>query len=158
MALQYSTPAALAITAGDLPSAAIRSSAAVITSTVANITQILLDVTIQTTGVAPAASKQVSVYAYKSLDGVNYDGASALVDNVDGTDKALTALGSPSNLTFVGTIQLNQGASAQTIRRSFDLSGALGMIPPKWGIVLVNEAGTALGPVVTAQYREAYYN
>ncbi len=158
MALQYGTPTPLTISAGGLTSGANRSSAAVTTPTVANITQILLDIAILTTTTAPSGNKQVSVYAYKSLDGTTYDGAGSTVDNVDGTDKALTALGNPSNLTFIGTVQLNQGAVATTIRKTFDFSGALGTIPPKWGIVLVNEAGTALGATVTAQYRELYYN
>ena len=158
MALQYSTPVPITITAGNLASAGIRSSAAVTTSTVANITQILLEVDILTTATAPSGNKQVSVYAYRSIDGTTYEGATSTVDNVDGTDKALTALGNPSNLVFVGTVQLNQGANALTISKVFDLSGAMGMLAPKWGIVLYNEAGTALGATVTVKYREAYYN
>ena len=103
-------------------------------------------------------SKQVVVYGYKSQDGTNYEGAGSTVDDVNGTGKALTALGSPSNLVFLGTIQLNQGAVATTIRKVFEVTGPFGCIPPKWGIVLHNDAGTALGATVTANYREVYYN
>ena len=98
------------------------------------------------------------VYAYRSEDGTNYQGDSSIADNVDGTDKTLTALGSPTNLTFLGTLQLNQGTNAVTIRQVFSLSQAFGSIPPKWGIVLYNDAGTALGATVTATYREVYYS
>lgn len=158
MALQYGTATSLTITAGSLASAANRSSAAVTTSTTANITQILLEVSVLTTATAPTGNKQVVVYGYKSTDGTNYQGASSTVDNVDGTDKALTAIGSPSNLVFLGTVQLNQGAVAATIKGEFEVTGPFGCIPPKWGIVLYNDAGTALGATVTAQYREVYYN
>ncbi len=158
MALQYGTATSITITAASLASAANRSSAAVTTSTTNNITQIMLEVSVLTTATAPSGNKQVVVYGYKSTDGTNYQGASSTVDNVDGTDKALTAIGSPSNLVFLGTIQLNQGAVAATIKGEFEVTGPFGCIPPKWGIVLYNDAGTALGATVSAQYREIYYN
>jgi hypothetical protein len=157
MALQFGTSTSLTITAGSLASAASRSSTAQTISTINNVTDILLTVNVLTTSTAPSGNKQVVVYGYKSEDGTNYSGASGVVDNVDGTDKALTAIGSPSNLVFLGTIQLNQGASAQTIRGVFSLAQSLGL-NPKWGIVLFNDAGTALGATVSASFREVYYN
>jgi len=54
-------------------------------------------------------------------------------------------------------LQLNQGANAVTAREVFSVAGTFGAIPPKWGIVLYNDAGTALGTTVTASYREIYY-
>ena len=158
MALQYGTSTPMTITAASLASAANRSSQAVVTSTVANITQLLCEVSVLTTATAPSGNKQIVVYGYMSTDGTNYGGASSTVDNVDGTDKALTAIGSPTNLVFLGTIQLNQGAVAATIKQEFVVSNSFGCIPPKWGIVLYNDAGTALGATVSAQYREVYYN
>lgn len=159
MALQYGTATTITpFTAGSLASAANRSSPAITTSTTSNIVAIMLEVSILTTATAPTGNKQVVVYGYKSTDGTNFQGASSTVDNVDGTDKALTAIGSPTNLTFLGTIQLNQGAVAATIKGEFEVTGPFGCIPPKWGIVLYNDAGTALGATVTAQYREVYYN
>lgn len=158
MALQYSTDTALTITAGSLASAGNRSSAAVTTGTTNNLTQILLEVKVLTTSTAPSGNKQVVVYGYMSEDGTDFTGASSTVDNVDGTDKALTAIGSPTNLTFIGTIQLNQGAVATTITKQFEVTNSFGCIPPKWGIVLYNDAGTALGATVSASYREQYYS
>lgn len=158
MALQYGTATSITITAGSLASAGNRSSAAVTTGTTNNVAAILLEVSVLTTTTAPSGNKQVVVYGYKSTDGTNYQGASSTVDNVDGTDKALTAIGSPTNLTFLGTIQLNQGAVAATIKGEFEVTGPFGCIPPKWGIVLYNDAGTALGATVSAQYREVYYS
>jgi hypothetical protein len=158
MALQFGTATPITISANSLASAANRSSQAVTTSTVGNVTQVLLEVSVLTTATAPTGNKQIVVYGYMSIDGTNYGGASSTVDNVDGTDKALTAIGSPTQLVFLGTIQLNQGAVAATIKQEFVVNNAFGCIPPKWGIVLYNDAGTALGATVSAQYREVYYN
>jgi len=158
MALQYGTSTSITITAGSLANVAARSSAAVTSGTTNNTTDYLISVNVLTTATAPSSNKQVVVYAYRSEDGTNYQGDSSIADNVDGTDKALTALGSPTNLTFLGSLQLNQGANAVTVRQVFSLSQAFGSIPPKWGIVLYNDAGTALGATVTATYREVYYS
>jgi hypothetical protein len=158
MALQYGTSTSITITAGSLANVAARSSAAVTSGTTNNTTDYLISVNVLTTATAPSGNKQVVVYAYRSEDGTNYQGDSSIADNVDGTDKALTAIGSPTNLTFLGTLQLNQGTNAVTVRQVFSLSQAFGSIPPKWGIVLYNDAGTALGATVTATYREVYYS
>lgn len=155
--LTYGTATSITITAGSLGSASNRSSAVVTTTTGVNLFQILLEVSVLTTSTGPSGNKQVVVYGYKSTDGTNYGGASGTVDNVDGTDKALTALGSPTNLFYIGTIQLNQGANAVTIKQEFEITGPMGGIFPKWGIVLFNDAGTALGATVSAQYREVSY-
>ena len=157
MALVYGTSTALTITAGSLASLGARSSAAVTTTTTVNVTSILLTVNVLTTATAPSGNKQVVVYGYASEDGTNYLGASSTVDNVDGTDKALTAIGSPTNLVFIGTLQLNQGAAAVTIREVFEITQAFGAVPPKFGIVLFNDAGVALGATVSATYREISY-
>ncbi len=157
MALQFGTSTALTITASSLAGGANRSSSAVTTGTSNNVAQILCTVNCLTTSTAPSGNKQIVVYAYKSEDGTNYLGYSSTVDNVDGTDKALTAIGSPSALTLLGTIPLAQGAVAVTTRGVFEITGALGGVFPKWGIVLFNDSGTALGATVTATYREVYY-
>lgn len=159
MALQYSATQSLTITAGSLASATARSSAPVTTSTSSNVTAILLEVSVLTTASATSGNKQVVVYGYKSVDGTTYDGGSASVDTLDLTGGSTNAvIGSPTNLVFLGTIQLNQTTTALTFTKTFEVSGPFGCIPPKWGIVLYNDCGTALGATVTAEYREAYYN
>jgi hypothetical protein len=157
MALQFGTSTAITITAASLASGSNRSSSAVTVSTTANITAIELTVNALTTATAPAGNKQIIVYGYWSEDGTNYSGNSSTVDNVDGTDKVLTAIGVPTNLKYIGTLQLNQGAVAATIRETFEITSSFGTIPVKWGIVLYNDAGTALGATVSATYREVYY-
>jgi hypothetical protein len=159
MALQYGTSTGFTITAGSLAVGAARSSAAVTSGVTNNTTDYLISVNVLTTTTAATVNKQVVVYAYRSEDGTNYQGASSTIDNVDGTDKTLTAIGSPSNLTFLGTIQLNNGTTALTLRQVFSLAQAFGSIPPKWGIVLLNDNGAAaLGATVTATYREVFYS
>lgn len=159
MALVYGTSTALTITAASLASAGNRSSAAVTTTTTVNIAEVLVTVNCLTTATAPTGNKQIVVYAYGSEDGTNYQGNSGTTDNVDGTDKALTAIGAPTNLRTVGAIQLNQGAVAVTARGVFSLSRLFGgVMPRKWGIVLYNDAGTALGATVTATYTEVSYS
>lgn len=156
--LTFGTSTALTITAGSLASAANRSSAAVTVTAATNaIVSVLLTVNVLTTSTAPSGNKQVLVYGYKSEDGTNYQGNSGTTDNVDGTDKALTAIGSPTALTLIGVIPLNQGAVAVTAHAVFDIVRAFGCIPKKWGIVLYNDAGTALGATVSASYTEVYY-
>lgn len=158
MALQFGTSTALTITAGNLGSTSNRSSAAVTTGTTNNVTQILLTVNALTTATGPSGNKQIIVYGYMSEDGTNYCGDSGTVDNVDGTDKALTAIGVPSNLKLIGVIPCSQGAVAVTVRGVFELTQVFGCPPAKWGIVLYNDLGTALGATITATYREVYYS
>jgi hypothetical protein len=157
MALQFGTSTAITITAGSLGSGSNRSSAAVTSGITNNISAILLTVNCLTTASAPSGNKQIIVYGYMSEDGTNYLGNSTTTDNVDGTDKALTAIGSPTALTLIGIIPLNQGANAVTARGVFNIVTAFGCIPRKWGIVLLNDAGTSLGATVSASYTEEYY-
>ncbi|MFA5920153.1 MAG: hypothetical protein WC856_02530 [Methylococcaceae bacterium] len=158
MALINGTSTALTITAANLASGSARSSAAVTTGATQNLTDILLTVNALTTATAPSGNKQIIVYGYASEDGTNYSGDSGTVDNVDGTDKALTALGSPTNLVFLGTVYCAQGAAAVTVHGVFSVARAFGFIPRKWGIVLYNDLGTALGATISATYSEQYYN
>lgn len=157
MAINQGASTPLAITAGSLAAAAARSSASVAPDMTKNITAISLTVNVLTTTTAPSGNKQVAVYGYMSEDGTNYSGASGTVDNVDGTDKALTALGAPTNLILIGVIQLNAGANAVTHHSVFEVTRAFGCVPRKWGIVLYNDAGTTLGATVTASYTEISY-
>ena len=157
MAYNPGTSTAITITAGSLGSGVARSSAALTSGVVNNTAGILVTVSALTTATAATGNKQIVVYGYMSEDGTNYVGNSGTTDNVDGTDKTLTALGSPTGLYFIGIIPLNQGAAAVTVREVFELTRIFGCVPRKWGIVLYNDAGTALGTTVSASYSEPYY-
>ena len=159
MALNYGTSTSLTITAGSLTAGANRSSASVTVGNSNNVSAIMLSVNVLTSATAPTVNKQIVVYGYYSEDGTNFNGASSTIDNVDGTDKALTAIGSPTNLKFIGVLNKNQGAVAATLHSVFEVTGPLGCVPRKWGIVLLNDDGAAaLGATVTATYTEIYYS
>jgi len=158
MALQYGTSTSMTITAGSLAVGANRSSEAVTSGVTNNTTDYLVTVSALTINSFPSANKQVVVYGYMSEDGTNYSGNSSTKDDVDGTDKTLTGIGTPTNLFLMGTVQMNTGDVVATLRGTFSVVNTFGCIPPKWGIVLVNDNGAAaLGATVTATYREVYY-
>lgn len=156
MALQFGTSTSLTITAGSLASNAARSSAVATVDTTKAISDILLTVNVDTTTTASSGNKQVVVYGYCSEDGTTYNGSTGTTDNVDGTDKSI-GLGSPTNLVIIGRIALNTTTSGAAVKKVFSVVSAFGFIPVKWGIVLHNDAGTALGSPVTATYTEQYY-
>jgi hypothetical protein len=157
MAIQYGTSTAITISANGLNSNTAVASVAVASSLTNNTTDYLVSVNVLTTATAPSGNKQVVVYGYMSEDGTNFTGNSSTTDNVNGAAGGQVILGSPTNLFFMGTIQLNQGAVAVTAREQFSVANTFGVIPPKWGIVLHNDCGTTLGSTVTAAYREVYY-
>lgn len=157
MAIQYGTSTDITITVNSgttLTAAAARASTAVISGTTNNTTDYLVQVSVP----APATTsgnKQVVVYGYMSTDGTTYTGNSATADNITGSDAA-AAIGSPTNLFFMGTIQLN--TVSVTATEQFSVATTFGTVPPIWGIVLVNDCGSTITGTVTAKYREVYYS
>lgn len=158
MAINQSASTAMTITATSLAAGSARASAGVTPDTTKNITAILLTVNVSVTTTAPSGNKQVVVYGYLTEDGTNYNGggSTGTVDQVDGTDKAVT-LGSPTNLIPLGTVQLNQGTSGIAPHGVFEVTSRFGCVPRKWGFVAYNDAGTALSSI-TASYTEISYS
>lgn len=157
MSLQYTTATALSISATFLVNNGNRSSAAVTTSTDINVVEILVNISFNTQNISYTGNRLMTVCAYVSEDGTNYSGNSSTVDNVNGTNKALTAIGSPTNLIVLGYIHNIQTTGVVTISESFELISLLGFIPYKWGIVVVNDSNQQLGSTFSATYRERYY-
>jgi len=154
MAIQYGTSTSITISAASLPSANAYSSTSVTSGTTNNTADYMVLVTVLAPA-TPAGNKQVVVYGYMSTDGgTTYTGNSATADNITGTTASVT-LGSPTNLFFMGTLQLNTGSV--TARQQFSIANTFGFVPPIWGIVLYNDAGATLGATVTSSYREIYY-
>ena len=144
MAIQYTGPTTYNCYLTSLASGAARSSVSIATDTTKNVVDALVSVSIVTTATAPSGNKQYTVYGY--LTGATtagaFNGSDTSPDNVDGTDKLIT-LGSPTNLVFLGTIQANQGAAAVGLRGVFSVRQAFGCMPAHWGVVVVNDSGTA---------------
>lgn len=85
-----------------------------------------------------AAPSAAFVYAYASVDG-----GSEWPDTVTGTDAAIT-LNSPTQLKLLGAVY---AAAINTTYKGGPWSLAAlygGRMPEKWGIVVVNDTGTAL--------------
>lgn len=130
----YTTAASMTITLNGLANGSARESTAV-----DNTSNLFLDahLYVAVTLAAGTPSGGIDVYMYASADGTNFD------ENVTGSDAAITPR-SPSNLVLLGRIQ-TETAGGLVWKKSF-LSIALafgGVLPRKWGIVIVNNTGLA---------------
>lgn len=84
-----------------------------------------------------SATGYCDVYLYTSADGSNY------TDGATGSDGAFTMLASP-NMTLLGTVNVITDA-ATFVSEIMPVAAKLGgMMPAKWGIVLVNKSGGTL--------------
>ncbi len=98
----------------------------------------LLFLKIKSAASATSASGYVNVYAYATADG-----GSNYTESATGSDAAITLV-SPTNLRFVGA--MNIVANATTYRGGpLSIAAAFGgVMPDKWGIVIENKTGGTL--------------
>ena len=109
-------------------------------------TDALVQVSVVSASSGVSATGTVEVYAYGTVDG-----GATYADGMTGTDGAAT-LTSPPNLVRLGTI--NVVAASTTYRRALPVAAAFGgVLPAKWGIVVLNKSGAALGTGCSAQYQ-----
>jgi hypothetical protein len=85
----------------------------------------------------PANDKATYVYAYGTTDGSNYS------EGVSGSDASFT-INNPSGLKMIGVIPMPTGGityngGPYSVAQAFG-----GVLPEKWGIVVVNYSGLAL--------------
>jgi hypothetical protein len=86
----------------------------------------------------PAGDKAVYVYVYGSEDGTNY------TDNATGSDANIT-LRQPTNLRPLGVISTPDSGGLTYKSGPMSLAAAFGgVIPRKWGIVVLNSTGVTL--------------
>lgn len=132
---------AITITLNSLASGAAREGTAVDNSS-ALLLDALVQVTVTTPALTPAADKAVYVYAYGALEATSPEYPSD--DNgITGVDAAYTP-NDPTNLKLIGVIPV---LTASKTYRSEPLSVAAafgGILPVKWGIVVLNKSGQAL--------------
>lgn len=131
----YTVAASMTITLNALANGSAKESTAV-----DNASNLFLDahLYVAVTLAAGTPSGGIDVYLYASADGTNFD------ENVTGSDASITPR-TPTNLVLLGRIA-TETAGGLTYKKSF-LSIALafgGVLPRKWGIVLVNNSGLAL--------------
>lgn len=110
----------------------------------------LVEVLLNYPNSAPANDQAVTVYAYGTLDGTNYSGGAT------GSDAAYT-MRTPTVLAQLGVIPTpTQNITYRS--RPFSVAQAFGgVMPVKWGIIVVNFSGQTLaGSGNSAQY-QGYY-
>lgn len=165
MAYNLTALASYALGHDGLGSNQARSGPAVTIDVSKNTIDVIFQIRLKLSGTTPSGNRQFVVYAYGSLDGTTppYGGATATVDNVDGTEKSLAGIGSPSLLLPVFVIPCIVDLAGQTITtQPFGVRSAFPIgLPPKVGIVLHNQIGTGLagdGTANVAWVRQAYYD
>lgn len=115
--------------------------------------EVLIEATVQYPNSAPANDKCMYLYGFGSTDGTNYP------EGLGATDAAYTMLGSAGALTtalrLCGIIPANQNTNVKY--GPFNLSHAFGgIIPVKWGLVLLNYSGQTI-TAFSSQYSGIYY-
>ncbi len=100
---------------------------------------VLVELQIKGNAAGVSATGFVQVYAYGTVDVVD----SLYPDGITGIDAALT-LASPTNLKFLGIINLTANAQIAISEPMSVASVFGGTLPEKWGIVVVNQTGAAL--------------
>lgn len=162
---KYGTEAqAISITLGTgLASTEARSSA-VVDNTTDLFIDALVQVVIKTPSGTANANATCEVYAYGLVDYTTtptYPEAVVASDSlarIDGTDKEVV-LTSPTNLVRIGVVSTPISATYTYTYPSNPMSVAAafgGVLPAKWGIVVVNKTGVALADGGSAQYQGVY--
>lgn len=111
----------------------------------------LVSVKIKTASSATSATGYVSVYAYGTVDG-----GTTYTDGATGSNASMTPT-VPPNLKLIGNI--NCVANSTTyIGGPFSVAAAFGgLLPQKWGVVVVNNTGATLDASVgAAEYQGVY--
>lgn len=133
----FGASTAITITLASLASGSARQSAVV-----DNASNLFLDVmvnlSVKLASGSPGGERTVYVYVYGSEDGTNY------TDNATGSDAAIT-MRSPTNLRPLGIINTPDSGALTYKSGPMSVAAAFGgVIPRKWGIVVVNNTGLAL--------------
>lgn len=151
----YGTDAqAITVTLASLASAAARESA-----TIDNLVNLFLDalveVKVQTNASAPTGDKAVYVYVWGTVD---YTATATFPDKVTGADAAITP-DSPTQLRLLGAIFCTSASTSYKMEPTSVASLFSGIMPAKWGLVIVNSTGNALDTVAgnfEAQYQGVF--
>lgn len=147
----FGASTAITITLNSLGSGAARESTAVDNSTNLYLDALVTVVAKLATG-TPGSERSIYIYAYGSEDGTNYG------DNASGTDAALT-MRSPHNLKLLDVLNVPDAGALTYKSQPISIAQAFGgVLPRKWGIVVVNASGLALNSTgCSATYSGVYY-
>jgi hypothetical protein len=149
----FGTTTAMTFTIGSLTSSGtVGRESTVVDNTTTLYIDALVDFSIGYPNSAPANDKAIYVYCHGSLDGTNY------IEGLTGADAGYTIKGAAGALTtgmrLIGVIPAIQNVTARY--GPFSIAQAFGgVMPAKWGLVLLNYSGQTLG-TCSAQYRGVY--
>lgn len=127
---------------------AVASSAAVPVGVTANVVDHLVEISLTSPATfTAAATTQVNLFAYGSIDGTLWAGSNTTNELIDGTDKAVVWNANGNQAKFLGTVQMTTTATGtSTIYKSEPLSVAAafgGTLPSKYVIVAQNQVAAA---------------
>lgn len=145
---------AITITLASLASAAARESATIDNATNKYL-DALVEAKVKTNATAPASDKAVYVYVWGSVD---YTATATYPDRVTGADAGITP-DSPTQLRLLNVIYCPAAATSYQMEPSSVAAAFGGVLPAKWGIVVVNATGNALDATAgnfEAQYQGIY--
>lgn len=139
--IKYSASAAITCTLTGLASSATVGRQSTVVDNTANLyDDVLVTIGVSTVASAPASDKACYVYFFATEDLTNYD----MDDAAPGASDAGYTINNPSNLKGPGVI--NCPTASKTYRRTFLLSQFFnGIVPPKWGFVVLNGTNNPLG-------------
>ncbi len=127
---------ALTITLASLTNTSLRQSAYVDNATTLFFNAIVTaSITLNSSGVSSTGI--INIYAYASSDG-----GTLYTSGASGSDAAYTA--EKLNLVLVASLDAN--TNSEVVSTTFDIASAFGgVMPERWGVVVENATGAALG-------------
>jgi hypothetical protein len=117
----------------------------------------LVQVELAAVNTAPANNKAIYLYAYSLIEGTAYASTgAAAVDGTEGTVTFPDITANPVNLPLLGIIPYStQNVAINS--QAFSVAACFGgVLPPKWGIAMINFSGMTLS-VTNLYYIEQKY-
>ena len=117
----------------------------------------LVSIELAAVNTAPANNKAVYLYAYSLIEGTAYSGTgAAAIDGSEGTVTFPDITNLPTNLPLLGVVSYTtQNVAINS--QAFSVAACFGgVLPPKWGVAMVNYSGMTLN-VTNIYYIEQKY-
>ena len=97
------------------------------------------------------------VYVWGTNDDSGYPGAGSVTEVITGSSGTIT-ISSSANASIKFLKSTTTHTSATTYKNEASIVNALGFVPRKWGLIFINQTGSALSSSGhSAEYVETYY-